>query len=149
LVLALLGKAKFLNFSYQAAYNLFHKMARRLRCHGMGRDFDPDLHYMDSSVPGSICRPSAQVKLFLSARGIPPEDLPPDMMRELTRLMADESGEASRTGGRRSGTTPAAKKEHHHDMLSFEMYLAAWIAREGMCDRPKRRRRRTRKPPVA
>jgi hypothetical protein len=109
------------------------------------------LHFMDPSVSGSTPGPSTQAKLFLNARGIPPADLPPDMLRELTRLMADEQREASAQpgAGRDPAEVLAARKEHHHDMLSFEMYLAAWIAREGLCDRPRKKRRRPRKPPAA
>jgi hypothetical protein len=89
------------------------------------------------------------VAVYLCARGIPAAKFPPDMLRELTRLLADaESPSLNRPvhpdlDVRRLSN---GDEEHYRAMLTFEMYLASWIAREGICDRPKSGKRRTKSP---
>jgi hypothetical protein len=75
---------------------------------------------------------------YLEKRGVAVEELPPDMLRELTRLM-----EAGQIGTEASApaslpVTNDTDPDLRRDLLTFEMYLAAWIASARICDRPKR-----------
>jgi hypothetical protein len=101
---------------------------------------------MSKKVSGAARKRGDPVTNFLVTRGIPPADLPPDLRRELTRLLNDEEPADVPAPDRDPGeNSDARQREHHHDMVAFEMYLAAWTVREGMCDRPRPRRKNRRK----
>ena len=96
---------------------------------------------MSKSTSGRPRPVSDPVTIYLRARGVTAGELPPDMLRELTRLLASgqlNAGEAAPVGPDSPREIDEAGQVHHHDMLTFEMYLAAWIAREGLCDTPKK-----------
>jgi len=109
---------------------------------------------MNQKVVRSTPAGADPVAKYLEAHGIAGVELPPDMHRELVRLLGEDEGKGE---GNAMGDLPPpdrdpaaavnASLEHRHEMLAFEMYLAAWIAREGICDRPqtkKKSRRRKR-----
>lgn len=87
---------------------------------------------------------SDPVARYLDARGIALAELPPDMLRELTRLLSDSGPSAFRDTplpDRDLREIQNSLHEHSHDMLTFEMYLAAWIAKEGICNKPRARKK--------
>ena len=85
--------------------------------------------FVEKFLTGPLRISHDPVAIYLEARGVSAKELPPDMLRELTRLM--ENGQLGAIGN--------SEQDHRHDLLTFEMYLAAWIASERVCDRPKDR----------
>jgi hypothetical protein len=98
----------------------------------------PDRAMIDSAV-SSVRTKSTSVANYLKARGVTAEELPPDLLRELTRLV--DNGQLSATPS--APLLPPASSDpdagDRRDLLSFEMYLTAWIASARVCDRPKDR----------
>ena len=95
---------------------------------------------MSKFTSGSLPKAEDPVTIYLRARGVSARDLPPDMLRELTRLLASgqlSMDEVTPSEGLPPPLSHDAEHDHHHEMLTFEMYLAAWIAREGICDKPR------------
>jgi hypothetical protein len=100
---------------------------------------------MNKKVSGRSRKTSDPVAGYLGSRGIQVAELPPDMLRELTRLLTTSEPAPSHESADSHfdhRETGFADKEHHREMLTFEMYLAAWIAMEGICNRPRRRKKR-------
>ena len=66
------------------------------------------------------------------------------MLRELTRLLDPAAVQNPESTHPDSDPDQPRDADRHHrrDMLTFEMYLAAWISREGMCDKPKPRKKK-------
>jgi hypothetical protein len=98
---------------------------------------------MDKKVSGSPQKVGDPIARYLGARGIPAAKLPSDMLRELTRLL--DPSTALQEAPLPEADQPEARNaagDHRRDMLTFEMYLAAWISKEGICDKPKSRKKR-------
>jgi hypothetical protein len=108
-----------------------------LACYVQRRDMDEKVSRSGRQITDPIAR-------YLGKRGIPADKLPSDLLRELTRLLNVPSTALEEMGVPKPDEPKAqnAAGRYYRDMLTFEMYLAAWIAREGMCDRPKPRRKR-------
>jgi hypothetical protein len=104
---------------------------------------------MDKKVVESPAEVGGSVEKFLKDHGIPGAELPPDMHRELVRLLSEGEADSLTDRPRAGEGNPVAECNHRLElrqgMLAFEMYLAAWIAREGICDRPRPGRRRARR----
>lgn len=105
---------------------------------------------MDEKVSGSTRKVADPIARYLGARGIPAAKLPSDLLRELTRLLDPAVQEAPAPAPDQPKTRNPGD-DHYREMLTFEMYLAAWIAKEGMCDRPQGRRKRAKpkRPPAS
>lgn len=99
-----------------------------------------EIEMMGQKTAENRGKPGDPVATYLDARGIPLRKLPPDLLRELTRLLADAPRALMETDHDFDPSLHSPRdleQEHRHDMVSFEMYLAAWIIRERICDRPK------------
>ena len=93
---------------------------------------------MSDRTKHSPCTASDPVAHYLEKRGVAVAELPPDLLRELTRLM--DAGQLDGSDDTRASLpTPDHPDQNlRRDLLTFEMYLAAWIASAQICDQPKR-----------
>jgi hypothetical protein len=98
----------------------------------------PHRAMIDSTARSARTKPDS-VASYLKARGVTAEELPPDLLRELTRLVDNGQLSAKPSAALLPPAPGEPEADERRDLLSFEMYLTAWIASARICDQPKAR----------